>query len=46
MPVDLKALLAPSRSALLMMECQEGIIGGGAKRAIFDVNPRRLYGLG
>jgi nicotinamidase-related amidase len=30
-PVDLKALLAPSRSALLMMECQEGIIGGGAK---------------
>jgi nicotinamidase-related amidase len=29
-PVDLKALLAPSRTALLMMECQEGIIGGGA----------------
>ena len=30
MPVDLKALLAPSQTALLMMECQEGIIGGGA----------------
>jgi nicotinamidase-related amidase len=28
-PVDLKALLAPSGTALLMMECQEGIIGGG-----------------
>jgi nicotinamidase-related amidase len=27
MPVDLKALLAPSHAALLMMECQEGIIG-------------------
>src|SRR4029453_9795860 len=27
MPVDLKALLEPSRAALLMMECQEGIIG-------------------
>jgi len=30
MPVDLKALLAPAQTALLMMECQEGIIGGGA----------------
>jgi biuret amidohydrolase len=29
-PVDLKALLEPTRAALLMMECQEGIIGGGA----------------
>jgi nicotinamidase-related amidase len=27
-PVDLKALLDPARAALLMMECQEGIIGG------------------
>jgi nicotinamidase-related amidase len=27
MPVDLKSLLAPSQTALLMMECQEGIIG-------------------
>jgi nicotinamidase-related amidase len=26
-PVDLKALLEPSRAALLMMECQEGIVG-------------------
>jgi biuret amidohydrolase len=30
-PVDLQALLAPSRTALLMMECQEGIIGGDGK---------------
>ena len=30
MPLDLKALLAPSQSALLMMECQEGIIGARA----------------
>lgn len=29
MPVDLGELLHPSRAALLMMECQEGIIGGG-----------------
>jgi biuret amidohydrolase len=27
MPVDLKALLEPPRAALLMMECQEGIVG-------------------
>lgn len=31
MPLDLKALLAPPRTALLMMECQEGIVGGGDK---------------
>lgn len=31
MPVDLPALLAPSRSALLMMECQEGVVGRGAR---------------
>ena len=31
MPVDLDALLDPSRAALLMMECQEGIIGGGGR---------------
>jgi len=30
MPVDLKALLDPRQTALLMMECQQGIIGGGA----------------
>ena len=29
MPVDLGALLEPSRAALLLMECQEGIIGEG-----------------
>jgi nicotinamidase-related amidase len=28
-PLDLRALLDPSRAALLMMECQEGIVGGG-----------------
>lgn len=31
MPLDLKALLAPARSALLMMECQEGIVGSGGR---------------
>src|SRR5205809_7562867 len=31
MPVDLDALLDPSRAALLMMECQEGIVGGGGR---------------
>jgi nicotinamidase-related amidase len=30
-PVDLNALLEPARAALLMMECQEGIVGGGGK---------------
>jgi nicotinamidase-related amidase len=30
MAVDLNALLAPSQAALLMMECQEGIVGGRA----------------
>src|SRR5262245_18853908 len=31
MPLDLGALLDPSRSALLLMECQEGVIGEGGK---------------
>jgi nicotinamidase-related amidase len=30
MPVDLKQLLTPAHSAVLVMECQEGIVGGGA----------------
>jgi len=30
-PIDLKALLEPARSALLMMECQEGIIGDAGR---------------
>ena len=30
MPIDLKSLLAPASTALLIMECQEGIVGGGA----------------
>lgn len=29
MPVDLGALLEPSHAALLLMECQEGIVGEG-----------------
>jgi nicotinamidase-related amidase len=29
MPVDLKELLDPVRTAVLVMECQEGVIGGG-----------------
>lgn len=31
MPVDLTTLLAPARCALLMMECQQGVIGGGGR---------------
>lgn len=31
MPVDLQALLEPARAALLLMECQEGIVGGGGR---------------
>lgn len=31
MAVDLPALLAPARAALLMMECQQGVIGGGGR---------------
>ena len=31
MPLDLAALLAPAQSALLMMECQEGVVGSGGK---------------
>ena len=30
MPVDLKQLLDPKHTAVLVMECQEGIVGGGA----------------
>ncbi|HVN84144.1 MAG TPA: cysteine hydrolase [Candidatus Binatia bacterium] len=29
MPIDLKELLGPAHTALLLMECQEGIIGSG-----------------
>ncbi len=32
MPVDLRQLLLPAHSALLLMECQEGIIGAGSGR--------------
>ncbi|HJQ84030.1 MAG TPA: cysteine hydrolase [Candidatus Binatia bacterium] len=31
MPVDLSGLLAPAHAALLLMECQEGVVGGGGK---------------
>jgi nicotinamidase-related amidase len=30
-PVDLQSLLEPARAALVLMECQEGVIGGGGK---------------
>jgi nicotinamidase-related amidase len=30
MPIDLKSLLAPASTALLIMECQEGIVGESA----------------
>ncbi len=40
MPVDLGELLHPSRAALLMMECQEGIIGGGKLNALADAVAR------
>ena len=37
MPVDLGVLLEPSRTALLLMECQEGIVGeGGTLSALAD----------
>ncbi len=32
MPVDLKEILSPKGCALLLMECQEGIIGAGGGR--------------
>jgi biuret amidohydrolase len=36
-PVDLGVLLEPSRTALLLMECQEGIVGeGGTLSALAD----------
>ena len=31
MPLDLTALVTPAHTALLMMECQEGIVGSGGK---------------
>ena len=41
MPVDLGALLEPSRAALLLMECQEGVIGeGGTLSALADAVKR------
>jgi len=41
MPVDLPALLDPSHTALLMMECQEGVIGeAGTLGALADAARR------
>ncbi len=41
MPVDLTALLEPSHAALVLMECQEGIIGeGGTLSALADAVKR------
>jgi nicotinamidase-related amidase len=40
-PIDLAALLAPASSALLMMECQEGVVGGaGSLGALSDAVAR------
>ena len=45
MPVDLGALLEPSRAALLLMECQEGIIGeGGTLSALAEAVRRNGTG--
>ena len=42
MPVDLGALLEPSHTALLLMECQEGVIGqGGTLSALADAVRRQ-----
>jgi nicotinamidase-related amidase len=41
MPLDLKALLAPSQAALLMMECQEGIVGERASLGALGESVRR-----
>ena len=41
MPIDLDALLEPSRAAFLMMECQEGIIGGGGFGALAEAVARQ-----
>ena len=41
MPIDLDALLEPSHAALLMMECQEGIIGGGGFGALAEAVARQ-----
>ena len=30
MPIDLKQLVQPATTAVLVMECQRGIVGGGA----------------
>jgi nicotinamidase-related amidase len=41
-PLDLHGLLDPGRTALLMLECQEGIIGPGARlRALAEAVARR-----
>jgi nicotinamidase-related amidase len=36
MPIDLAALLAPARTAVLVMECQEGVVGEHGLGALAD----------
>jgi nicotinamidase-related amidase len=40
-PVALRELLDPARAALLLMECQEGVIGGGAALSVLADAVRR-----
>jgi len=40
-PLDLHALLAPPQAALLMMECQEGIVGGNGTLGVLSEAARR-----
>jgi biuret amidohydrolase len=41
MPVDLKQLLEPRHSAVLIMECQEGIVGGAGFGALGETVQRQ-----
>ena len=40
MPIDLKQLLDPTHSAVLVMECQEGIVGGAGFGALGEAVQR------
>jgi nicotinamidase-related amidase len=40
MPVDLREILDPSRTAVLVMECQEGIVGGAGFGALGEAVQR------
>ena len=40
MPVDLKQILNPTHTAVLVMECQEGIVGGAGFGALGEAVQR------